>query len=857
MIPLPIDPLLPELVAVLGERRALVLEAPPGAGKTTRVPPSLLGAGWLVGEVLVLEPRRIAARMAAARVAADLGETVGETVGYQIRFDRRGGKSTRICFVTEGVLTRRLMTDPQLAGVGAVVLDEIHERHLHTDLAFAMLGQLRDTRRPDLAVLAMSATLEAASIAERLNAPILRCDTRPHPVAIEYLPSPSREPLEIQVAMAARRLLSLGASTERLDGATDRQAPRHVLVFLAGAAEIRAATRTCEPLARDLGAVLCPLHGELPAREQDRAVALSDRPKIVLATNVAESSITIDGVSAVVDAGWVKQLRRATGASLRRLERVRISKASATQRAGRAGRTAPGRCARLYTASEHARMAEHDEPEILRADLAEAILSLRLSGVRDVRALPWLTTPHDDALAEAEQLLFELGALDDRGAPTPDARSLARLPLHPRLGRALLEGRRLGVARSAATAVAILAERGDLRKRRVGLGTHGRSTLDASLWSQLEAFERAREADFAPAVLDALDLDRGAVHAVLRAERQLAPASDTDIADDAAGALGLALLKAHPDRIAKRIGDAPRAGAPVSLALAGGGNAVIGDASSLSGDGLLVAVDITARPNQPAWVQLGVPVTRTELIDVLGSHMADERTTEWNAALGRVDTIERLAYRGLVLDETRRPAAPGPVSARVLIDAARRHGLERIDPGLGRWLARAELAGSSRADFPRVDEAYVLAALERAAETATSLDELVAMGLCPLLEASLDGKARAWLYARAPERVRLASGRELDVEYVKRAPPALASYLQDFYGMAQGPQLGGAPLVLSLWAPNKRPVQVTSDLGGFWERHYPALRRQLMRRYPKHHWPEDPRRAQAKRLTRDQATRGT
>src|SRR5918911_1552819 len=429
MQPLPIDSLLPEIVASLrGRAPNLVIEAPPGAGKTTRVPVALLDAGLAGdGEVWVLEPRRLAARLAARRVAEERGERVGDSVGYQVRFDEVSGPSTRLRFVTEGVLTRRLLSDPHLTRVGVVVLDEFHERHLQADLALALLRRLQQGARKDLRIVAMSATLEAAPIAEYLSdCPTLPSEGRRFEVAVEHLSRADERPLAAQVEGAVRRLL-----TDGLDG--------DVLVFLPGAAEIRRAQEACAPFAEQSGWLVLPLHGELPAAEQDRAVKPSEQRKIILSTNVAESSITIESVLAVVDSGLARIAGHSPWSGIATLNVARISKAAAMQRAGRAGRTRPGRCLRLYTAQDFAARPEHETPEIQRLDLTEPVLELHAAGIRDLHGFNWFEAPTRHALDAAESLLRRLGALDAEARGTKTGERMLRFPLHPRLARMLVE----------------------------------------------------------------------------------------------------------------------------------------------------------------------------------------------------------------------------------------------------------------------------------------------------------------------------------------------------------------------------------------------------------------------------------
>src|SRR5437868_2770484 len=520
---LPIDALLPEVVESLRRAPNLVIEAPPGAGKTTRVPPAVLDAGLAGrGEVLVLEPRRLAARMAARRVAEERGEKLGETIGYQIRFEDVGSRRTRLRFLTEGVLTRRLLSDPRLEGVACVVLDEFHERHLQADIALALLRRLQQRERPDLKIIAMSATLDAAPVAGYLgDCTVLRSEGRRFVVKVEHAARHDERPLESQVEGAVRRLLSEG-----LDG--------DVLVFLPGAAAIRRAQDACAVLAEEADMVVLPLHGELPAAEQDRAVRPAEWRKLILSTNVAETSLTIEGVAAVIDSGLARVAGHSPWSGLPALKVSRVSRASAVQRAGRAGRTREGRCLRLYTAQDFNARPAHETPEIQRLDLAESVLELRAAGVGDLEGFDWFEAPSVDSLDAADALLRRLGATDDAGAVTETGRRMLRFPLHPRLARIVVEAESRGVGREACTVAALIAER-DMRAGRVAFskgrgqedagrerGERGAATDGSSdLLELFDLFAEAEAGAFAASRLHALSLEPNAVRTVERVSRQL------------------------------------------------------------------------------------------------------------------------------------------------------------------------------------------------------------------------------------------------------------------------------------------------------------------------------------------------
>jgi ATP-dependent helicase HrpB len=861
VLPLPIDPVLPELVAALRAAPAVVVEAPPGAGKTTRVPRALLDAGLAErGEVVVLEPRRLAARLAARRVAEELGERVGETVGYQVRFEEVAGPRTRIRFVTEGLLTRRLLAEPTLPGVAAVVLDEIHERHLQGDLALAVLRRLLGGARRDLKVLAMSATLDAAPVARYLGASIVRSEGRRFDVAIEHLSAEeAARPdarLEDLVARAVRRLHREGVAGD-------------VLVFLPGAAEIRRAGDALAAWAETAGVDVVPLHGDLPPDAQDRAVRPGPRRKVILSTNVAESSVTIEGVVAVVDSGLARVASHSPWSGLPTLEVKRISRASAAQRAGRAGRLAPGRALRLYTRADHDGRAEFDVPEILREDLAEPLLAVAALGMED---LEWLDAPPAAARDAARALLARLGAVPAAGGITALGRRLLRLPVHPRLARLALEAAERGAGDEGALLAAILGER-DLRDRRALEGGAAPPTGPSDLLELAHVFDEAARARFEPDRLRRMGVSPGAAQAIERSRRQLqralrgssvgagAPAAarsrgtpsassmpNTTATEDA---LLMATLAAYPDRVARR-----RAPGSDEIVLAGGGSARLDAASVVREAPLLVAVDAEERRGDrrpgvrgEGRVRIASAVTDEMLLDLFPDALRYETAVAWNAAAERVDASERLLYEDLVLSETRavRPNAER-VSALLASEALAR-GPRAFAPegALDRLVARLAFAAEHAPDagLAAPGDEELAAALRELCAGRRSFAELRDADLPGALLSRLDPRARAALERLAPERLTLPGGRTARVQYEAGKPPWIESRLQDFFGLAAGPAVAGGrvPLVLHLLAPNGRAVQVTTDLAGFWDRHYPAIRKELGRRYPRHAWPEDPRTA--------------
>ena len=846
--PLPIDPLLPQIVETVRAKGALVLEAPPGAGKTTRVPRALLEAG-VAGdkEILVLEPRRLATRLSAQRVADEVGERLGERVGYQVRFEDVSGPKTRLRFLTEGILGRRLLSDPTLKNVAAVVLDEFHERHLAADVALSQLRQLQLGARPDLALVVMSATLEAAPVAAYLgDCPVVRSEGRMFPVEVEHLPQPDERHLDQQVLSALKRLVQGG-----LDG--------HVLVFLPGAAEIRRARDACSEFASRHGLEVHALHGDLAPQEQDRAVRPSKAgvKKLILSTNVAETSVTIEGVAAVIDSGLARVASHSPWTGLPALKLAKVSRASATQRAGRAGRTRAGVCVRLYTKHDFDGRPEHDAPEIARADLSETVLGLRAAGVRDVAAFPFFEAPPPKALAAADTLLRRLHAVSEEGGLSEIGQRLLAFPVHPRLGRLLAEGEARGVAEDAALVAALLGER-DIRQEaraQFGPGGRGGGTVDvlagpSDLLEMVERFRRAEAAGFASGKLHALSLDAGATQAVERVRKQLARAMSKRggqrPSDEAAReqALGLCVLAGFPDRVARR--RAPRS---QEVLLFGGGQATLAETSVVREAPLMVAVDAEERKGPRGMgvvVRIASAIEPEWLLEIAPDDLAESDALRFDEASGRVERVRRMAYGDLVLEESRQVAPPSPEVGRVLAQAALAEGVEKFVDAEA-WealLARLELLAQHFPDagFAVPDRAFLERALGDACADARSFKELKERDLVSAVEASLSPEQARLYRTQTPDKVPLPGNRQVKVRYERGKPPWVESRLQDFFGMAQGPSVlsGRVMLVLHLLAPNFRAVQVTTDLAGFWERHYPALRKELCRKYPKHSWPEDP-----------------
>lgn len=828
---LPIETIRKPLLDGLRSTRHFVLQAEPGAGKTTRVPVMLHESDVTDGrDILVAQPRRIAARMAALRVASTLGETVGQTCGYQVRFDSKVSPKTRIRFVTEGLLLRRLRDDPSLKGVSTVILDEFHERHIHTDVALALLHRL-SRQRDDLRIGVMSATLAPEPIAAFLGCSPLHCEGRTFPVEVSHASKASDRPLPGQVSVALRELAADG-----LDGS--------VLVFLPGAGEIRACAKHLAGQAEHLGLELVQLHGDLPAKEQDRAVAAGARPKLILSTNVAETSVTIEHVVAVIDSGLARKPSHNPWTGIPTLTLAKISRASAEQRAGRAGRVRAGRCIRLYSKHDFDRRPAFDAPELCRLDLASAMLDLRAAGLSGPGDLEWFEPPPAAAVDAAETLLGRLGAVDRSGVLTRGGRSMLQHPVHPRLARVLEEAKARNVAVLGTTAVALLSER-SIRRRDARKGSQTAASDVVVEAEHLRAFER----DGASAA-HRLGLDIGASKMVLRVRAQLRKAlgvrgsskRPTPAEEDA---LGLALLTGFPDRIG-RLREAASGG--LELVFAEGGSAALDEHSAVRDTELAVALAVEERKGprgQPAvLIRSAASVELEGLLELFVDDLEEHRVVAFDADRERVTAVEEVRLGALVVETNALRELP-PEATDVLFEAARARGVESFidDRDAAKALeARTRFAHRHAPDVPVVDGPRMLEVLRGACEGRTSFSQLRKAGLLGLALDTLPHEHRAALERFAPTHVTLGGGRRLRVHYELDRDPWVESRLQDFFGASNGPTVanGRTPLVLHLLAPNMRAVQVTTDLAGFWERHYPDQRKTLMRRYPKHDWPDKP-----------------
>ena len=829
---LPIDALLPEIRASLEVHPRLVLEAPPGAGKTTRVPPALLDASWLrTRRIVMLEPRRVAARAAAMFMAGERGEAVGATVGYRIRFENRVSAQTRIEVVTEGILTRMLQDDPELGGggpggIGALLFDEFHERHLSADLGLALALDVQAQLRPDLRIVLMSATLDGERLAAFLDAPRLSSAGRSYPVAVSHVAARRDEAPEHQL----RRTVEQALATH----------PGDILAFLPGRREI---TRAATALA-GTDADLLELHGELPVEAQARVLQPhdGDRRRVVLATNVAESSVTLPGVRVVVDSGVAREPRYDPNSGFARLETVAVSQASADQRAGRAGRVAEGWAYRLWPQSQ--RLEAQRRPEIAQVELAGLALELAAWGSAELR---FVDPPPPGALAAARDLLQCLGALDG-AAITPLGRRMLALGTHPRLAAMLLTPDDAVEAALACDLAALLEARDPLLARR---GSGAGDALVAR-WQALAAFRERRM----PA-----DASRSALAAIDQAARQWRRRLRCDAAAPAevpAHALGDLLLHAYPDRIARQHATDPR-----RYALANGRIARLADDSALYGEPWLVVSELHAPASvrgatNDARVLRAAPLDEARLRREFPQRFVTAERVAWDAEKRAIVAVRETRFDRIVLD-SRPLAAPDPARhADALVDAVRQLGLEALPwtEALQQWRARVrclrawmpELADT----LPELSDAVLLASLEAWLKPVlaglTRLDAVHETDFAEALKSRTEWTTRQRIDALAPSRIVVPSGLERRIDYAwddaADAPvePVLAVKLQELFGLAHTPRIadGRMPLTLHLLSPAGRPLQVTRDLEGFWERTYPDVRKEMKGRYPKHPWPEDP-----------------
>jgi len=844
---LPIDGLIEEITQSLHSHSTVIIDAFAGSGKTTRIPPALLA--HFSGKILVLEPRRIAARLAAEWVAAERGEKCGNTVGYQVRYEDVSSTSTRLKYITEGLLLRFMCSNTELEGVDCVILDEFHERHLHTDVAFALLRHLQMTSRPDLRLIIMSATMNTALLSRHVEgAQSFSMEGRLHPLTIEYMSSIADRPLRNQISQAVKEMF------------LDLRCQGNLLVFLPGFAEIKASLEALNDFAEKHNALLLELRSETPADEQRKVFSPSEKRKIILATNVAETSVTINGVTGVIDSGLARIAGFAHWSGLPTLDVRPVSQASCAQRAGRAGRVAPGIVKRLYTEHDYLRRPQFERPEITRSDLSQTVLETALilgaAGGKTISLLelPWLEKPPLRMIDSAFELMKMLGAFDEKGEVTSLGRRMSTYPLHPRLARMVEEGRNLGCESQALLAAALIAE-GMLIRKGVSQSGKGESDigLQCELFCEIEGGTHSLERYASIVERGTFKRIERAVQSLCRGRGMNWRAGLTPPGDDDLAAL---VLSGFPDRVAqqraadKRHSSAVPRAAKAELNFCLGGGGTLSRTSAVTDSRFLVAVladektaDSDAATAISVYAAQGVS---PELLALSGGSLVrEESLCFFDETSGRVKRVERLLYGRLMLEECSR--TPDEKTCEELLTEALRSswpGPFKSTHELRQYSSRVRLIKETGVEcaFPDLEGEEFEALLRHICRGKRSFDEIASQSLDGYIESMQSPEARHALAALTPQRIHIGCNRKALVHYEEGKKPWVASRLQDFFGVTETPRIGGGkvPLVVHLCGPGGQVVQVTSDLESFWRNAYPSVRKELSRRYPKHYWPDNP-----------------
>ena len=831
----PIDAIIPQLQQTLRRHPIVLLTAQPGAGKTTQIPLALLKEAWLTKTIIMLEPRRLAARAAARRMSDLLGETVGTTVGYRTRLDTKISPNTKLEVVTEGILTRLLQHDPSLQNYGLVIFDEFHERSLQADLGLALCLESRKVFREDLRLLIMSATLDSATISQKLRqAPVLTCEGKMFPVETRYVGRPEGKSFAMQVAHTIHRLLK----TEQ----------GNLLVFLPGAGEIRQVERLLADLPLGPQTRIAPLYGDLSPLAQDQAILPPPAGwrKVVLSTNIAESSLTIEGIRLVIDTGLMRVPRFDSRSGMSRLATLTVSQQSAEQRRGRAGRLEPGLCIRFWTETEQRTLIPRTTPEILDADLTSLVLELSQWGNHDPQELLWLDPPPSGAIAQARQLLHSLGACDIQGHITDHGRAMADLTMHPRLAHMVLKGKTLGVGALACDLAAVLSERnlfkGSFAQEHADLRTrfdmlYGRTPIQRNTGA----------------------LERGIIQRIRQAslswQRTLQITTPHHVPKQQIDQVGVLLALAYPDRIAQRQADGDR-----RYRLANGRSAKFPHPDPLEHEEWLVIADLNGAP-ATAVISMAAPISREDLISHCGDLIQSTDSVMWDGSTKAVRSIRQRRLGELILDEGRLSDPDPDLVLTALLDGLRSTGLSCLpwNPTLRNWQARVQFlrrATEPASAWPDVSDDTLLQTLNQwlgpFLSNLSSLNQLNRIDLSWPLQALLSPEQRRTLDTLAPTHVTVPSGSHIPLDYLSGEIPVLAVRLQELFGQCDTPRLvnGRVPVLIHLLSPARRPVQVTQDLISFWQTGYTEVKKELKGRYPKHFWPDDPAAAKATRFTK-------
>lgn len=812
---LPIELVLPQLKEALSTRSCAVLVAQPGAGKTTQVPLALLQESWLQNQkILMLEPRRLAARAAACYMARLWNEAVGQTIGYRVKNDTLIGPNTRIEVITEGVLTRMLQTDPALEGVGIVIFDEFHERSLHADLGLALCRQSQSLLREDLRILIMSATIEAEPVADMLDqAPIIQSEGRTYPVTTHYLSAKQDERLESTVVKSIRQALHSDEGS--------------LLVFLPGAAEIHRVAGSLCALQLGKEVEIAPLYGNLAQDAQDRALApcMPGHRKVVLATSIAETSLTVEGVTVVIDSGLMRVPRFSPRTGMTRLTTVPVSAASADQRRGRAGRLGPGVCYRLWTETEQRQLAPSSTPEIREADLAPLALELAAWGVTDPAELVWLDPPPAAAYQQARELLVQLGALYEDGGLSAHGKRMAALGLHPRLAHMVLQAKPLELGALACELAVMLSERDILSSAR------GR---DADVRTRIEVLWRAAQGE------QRADVDFGLCRRITAEAKALMQSLGIGPSAQRSSASGLLLAFAYPDRVAQRRSTG-------RFLLSSGRGAVLPELQALSNERYLVAAELDDSGVESR-IYLAAPVLEEELLEAFGGRLQQEQEVLWDSAAGTVKARQRLRLGAIIMKEKPLQEPNPDLLVQALITGIQSESLELLpwNRSSRQLQQRVIFLHSYAGEWPDMRDEALLATLEDWLAPhlygMTSKGSLGRLNLTNILEEMLTWEQRRRLEEWAPTHIQVPSGSRIPVDYSVMESPTLSVRLQEMFGLADTPRIakGRIPLTLHLLSPAQRPVQVTKDLASFWREAYFEVKKDLKGRYPKHYWPDDP-----------------